>query len=763
MTDRCAPPEEGPFAVLCGATTTTIDSAGGTMHWSRLLMVTLLVVALAVPASATFKWAQGPDYNDTGINVECCDNGDEPYVLADDFLCTDMGPLTQICIWGSWAHDEPPFMNATNVGFTLSIHADIPADQNPNGWYSMPGECLWYHEFQPGEFTIEENWGVYKWWLSPGSGAWFPCCAIVYKYCFTLDEEWTFFQLGTEAEPIVYWLDVQAHPMEQDKYFGWISTTNHWNDDAAWATGGEPYEGVWQELVYPVDHPWALDSIDLAFEIEGDTPIGEDFGDAPDPTYPTVIGSNGAMHPFYGGYQMGQFIDGELDGQPTPMADGDDTNNMPDEDGVTFSMPLMTGQQATMYVDMVTSSAGGYIDAWIDFGADGSWAEAGDQIVASGWAPAGTITPFTFMVPASANPAQTFARIRMSSAGGLSYDGMAMDGEVEDYMLFIEDGGQPGDWKWEQLPDLGTTGIDVNATEMFVLADDFLCEAPGRLTQIDIWGSWLYDILPFSSDPMAVEFILSIHEDIPAWESPTGFSMPGDVLWVHQIPAGGFNVEIYAEQIVEGWMDPPEQYIMPADWTCWQYSFEIPPEMAFHQTGMPDSGVVYWLDVQARPMDGAALFGWKTTTDHWNDDAVWGMGLEPYFGPWDELIYPPQHEWAGQSIDLAFRLGMDSGTGVPDDVIPTTHSLRQNTPNPFNPMTEIAYAVPAGGGHVTIEVFDVNGRLVTTLVDGFETEGVRTVTWDGTDANGDAMATGVYFYRMTAGEETAMKKMMLLK
>ncbi len=46
------------------------------------------------------------------------------------------------------------------------------------------------------------------------------------------------------------------------------------------------------------------------------------------------------------------------------------------------------------------------------------------------------------------------------------------------------------------------------------------------------------------------------------------------------------------------------------------------------------------------------------------------MGMEPYQGPWDELIYPPQHGMAGQSIDLAFRLNMDYGTGVPDDVVP---------------------------------------------------------------------------------------------
>ncbi len=137
--------------------------------------------------------------------------------------------------------------------------------------------------------------------------------------------------------------------------------------------------------------------------------------------------------------------------------------------------------------------------------------------------------------------------------------------------------------------------------------------------------------------------------------------------------------------------------------------------------------------------------------------------MEPHWGPWNELIYPPQHEFAGQSIDLAFRLRMDYGTDVPDEVVPTRHSLRQNVPNPFNPMTTIAYEVSAGGGQVTIEVYDVAGRLVTTLVNGLEPEGEQTVTWDGLNANGEQMATGVYFYRMHAEGIESSRKMLLLK
>ena len=71
--------------------------------------------------------------------------------------------------------------------------------------------------------------------------------------------------------------------------------------------------------------------------------------------------------------------------------------------------------------------------------------------------------------------------------------------------------------------------------------------------------------------------------------------------------------------------------------------------------------------------------------------------------------------------------------------------------------------MPAGGGHVTIEICDVNGRLVRTLVDGYRPEGERSAVWDGTDEAGNPMATGVYFYRMRAGEVEEGRKMLLLK
>ena len=210
--------------------------------------------------------------------------------------------------------------------------------------------------------------------------------------------------------------------------------------------------------------------------------------------------------------------------------------------------------------------------------------------------------------------------------------------------------------KWVQFPDLDITGIDINATEPFILADDFQCQQTGPIIDIHIWGSWLDDHIPWWEDPTAVDFTLSIHEDIPDPDpnDPATWSMPGEVLWYRTFMPGEFMARVWQDQIEEGWMDPPDMYFFPADWTCWQYNFFIDEAEAFIQEGTPDYPVVYWLDVQARPHDPEALFGWKTSLDHWNDDAVWAMGMEPYPGPWEELRYPPGHEFHPESIDLAF-------------------------------------------------------------------------------------------------------------
>ena len=89
-------------------------------------------------------------------------------------------------------------------------------------------------------------------------------------------------------------------------------------------------------------------------------------------------------------------------------------------------------------------------------------------------------------------------------------------------------------------------------------------------------------------------------------------------------------------------------------------------------------------------------------------------------------------------------------------------SLLQNTPNPFNPTTTIAYSLGAPARAV-IEIFDASGAVVTRLDEGQKAAGTYSTTWNGRDASGRAVASGVYFYRLAGMPGVEAKKMVLLK
>jgi len=107
----------------------------------------------------------------------------------------------------------------------------------------------------------------------------------------------------------------------------------------------------------------------------------------------------------------------------------------------------------------------------------------------------------------------------------------------------------------------------------------------------------------------------------------------------------------------------------------------------------------------------------------------------------------------------------DIPTGVddPDDeVVAGGLTLSQNCPNPFNPVTTIAYGIPEAG-HVSVEVYNVSGQRTATLVDEDMDAGVHEVLWRGVNDDGESVGSGIYFYRVSSGGSTSMKKMILLK
>ena len=92
--------------------------------------------------------------------------------------------------------------------------------------------------------------------------------------------------------------------------------------------------------------------------------------------------------------------------------------------------------------------------------------------------------------------------------------------------------------------------------------------------------------------------------------------------------------------------------------------------------------------------------------------------------------------------------------------------LQPNVPNPFNPSTKISFELPAdreGPVAVSLQVFDLKGRLVRTLVDRTLTADNHTATWNGRDRRGQAVPAGVYFYRLDAGGQSLTRSMTLVK
>ncbi len=115
--------------------------------------------------------------------------------------------------------------------------------------------------------------------------------------------------------------------------------------------------------------------------------------------------------------------------------------------------------------------------------------------------------------------------------------------------------------------------------------------------------------------------------------------------------------------------------------------------------------------------------------------------------------------WAVGDSGKIIRINVDSLVGISSNGngIPNIYRLEQNYPNPFNPSTKIAYELPKAG-LVSMVVFDILGREVATLVNEVKPAGKYSVNF-----NASSLASGVYFYRITAGDFTESKKMLLIK
>lgn len=206
--------------------------------------------------------------------------------------------------------------------------------------------------------------------------------------------------------------------------------------------------------------------------------------------------------------------------------------------------------------------------------------------------------------------------------------------------------------KYVQAPDL-VNGIDVDADQGGVLADDFPCTTTGPISEIKIWGSWLDDLLDNNAT-----FILSIWSDVPS--SPTaGPSHPGVMLWTQTYGPGEYAVCPYVK--VPEPFDNPGSPLAPfggstnLDSLC----FSVFPTNVFVQTGNPNAPTNFWLSVSDVPGPGSGAplnFGWKTSSTHYNDAAVFSPTVPP-------AAWSPMSTSQGENVDFAFMI--DTATNSP--------------------------------------------------------------------------------------------------
>ena len=124
--------------------------------------------------------------------------------------------------------------------------------------------------------------------------------------------------------------------------------------------------------------------------------------------------------------------------------------------------------------------------------------------------------------------------------------------------------------------------------------------------------------------------------------------------------------------------------------------------------------------------------------------------------------------WYGGIDDLSIRTGYAisiSESGINNDMlanIPSRYVLKQNYPNPFNPETTIRFELPEKS-QISLNIYDITGKLIKTLVNGKKEAGYHLVIWNGKDEKGRDVTSGIYFYQIESKGFSQIKQCLLLK
>ncbi|MCU0782665.1 MAG: hypothetical protein MUF81_01185 [Verrucomicrobia bacterium] len=219
-----------------------VPTAGGPINPTLPLFRVVMTGTLGwqqpwpVPGNVV-KFRQKPDPSIRGMDVldSWLTNNGPATLLADDFICTRTGPVTDIHVWGSWLNDLVDYWPT----FWVGIWDDVPRSGNVA---SHPGQLLWWQQFSPGQYRASLQQTVpLEQFLDPNA----PPKLLgldhqIWKYDFF--PKTPFRQLGSPQLPKVYWLSVVTKTAP-GRVFGWKTTPDHYNDFAVYASTPLTFSG----------------------------------------------------------------------------------------------------------------------------------------------------------------------------------------------------------------------------------------------------------------------------------------------------------------------------------------------------------------------------------------------------------------------------------------------------------------------------------------------------------------------------------------
>jgi len=577
---------------------------------------------------------------------------------ADDWKCTKSGPVRDIHFWYSWQGDIVGTIEAIKV----EIYDNVPdPDPGDPATFSHPGALRWNRDFLPGEFTTR-FWGKgNQGFITPGTSPIYDDHDDIYQ-CNIVNIPQPFYQ--TQGE--IYWLAITVQLAGVvNARIGWKTTLEslQYEDDAVYRSA----VGGWAPWTDPDNDEVSLD---LAFVITDDVPYSHPEKllwqiEVPAELVEVEEVGTDFYHNYYPNDVAFQYT---LHLNPDEFFwQGDYLEDTTDD---IFWLSIVAVYDSAVGTDPEfpwgwKTRPWHWMDDAVTFWFEGPL-DPGTVVDPETMIPIKDPLYFeSFDVAFELDTDPNYIKWEQPFVGIRRWPHYEDEKSMATVVTTTENV-----TKWAQGPDLTNMGIDVDATHLHLivptpnpqlLADDFECVSADTIDDIHIYGSWRLDEPP-NGDPTLVDFTLSIHKDIPAAQSPTGYSMPGDQIWSEDFDADDFTVDLIPTTERENYYMPCTGDYYESDHTN-VYRYNFYPTNPFPQEGSPDNPIIYWLDVQARPrtQNQDTRFGWKTrdpiNEEQFNDDATWVEAVDPYNGDdWQELIYPTQHPLAGRSMDLAFEL-----------------------------------------------------------------------------------------------------------